>query len=687
MREMRNTIVLTVAAVMLSASAEAELVRLRVERRETVLGGRAFGLAGPYEKIVGVAEFALDPALPQNQIVVDLPLAPRNARGRVEFTADFYLLKPVDPAKGNGRLFYEVGNRGGKAMLPTFHKATGAPDPSTDAEFGDGTLMRQGFTLLWMGWQWDVPDGRMRMEMPVATADGKPITGLVRGNFILNRRADTASVADRNHKAYPVLKPTAGDDQLTVRSNRTDKPAIIPRSKWKWVDPQTVAVDGGFEPGKIYDVVYRAQDPKVVGVGLAGTRDIVSFFKYEKSEANPVPTIRYALAWGVSQSGRFLRHFLYQGFNEDERGRQVFDGVIDQVGGAGRGSFNHRFAQASRDALEHFNILFPVDLFPFTDSPSTDPETRITDSLLARAEKSGTVPKLFHLLTNSEYFNRNGSLIHTDPSGSTDAELPSTSRIYLMSSAPHGPGPFPPTSNAQGDLIGLAALNPLDYRPVVRALFAALDRWVAAGVEPPPSRYARIADGTLVLRSSGGWPAIPGFAFPPPQLVAYRLDFGPQWSKGIVDFEPPKIGKPYVVRVPAVDADGNDRAGVRLPEVAVPLATHAGWNLRHPSIGAPEHLAGEIGSYIPFPRTRAERQRTGDPRRSIEERYASKEIYLQQVTAASLVLMESGLLLSQDLAGIRERASAHWDFAISPASSASATRDPRLHTTLRPSAR
>jgi hypothetical protein len=673
---MRATI-LAVTFLTFASTAHAELVRLRVDRRDVVAGGKAFGLAGAYEKLVGTAEFALDPALAQNQIVVDLPLAPRDARGRVEFTADFYLLKPVDATKGNGRLFYEVGNRGGKSLLATFQKATASADPSSDAEFGDGALMRQGFTLLWMGWQWDVPDGRMRMEMPVATADGKPITGLVRGNFILNRRADTASVADRNHQAYAVLKPTAGDDQMTVRSNRTDTPRIIPRSQWKWVDAQTVTVEGGFEPGKIYDVVYRAQAPKVVGVGLAGTRDIVSFFKYDKTEANPIPTIRYALGWGVSQSGRFLRHFLYQGFNEDERGRQVFDGVIDQVGGAGRGSFNHRFAQASRDALEHFNILFPVDLFPFTDGPSTDPETQVTDSLLARAEKSRTTPKLFHILTNSEYFNRNGSLVHTDPAGSKDAELPANTRIYLMSSAPHGPGPFPPTSNSQGDLVGLAALNPLDYRPVVRALFAALDRWVVDGVEPPPSRYPRIADGTLVPRASGGWPSIPGFKLPPPQIVAYRLDFGPDWSKGIVDFEPPKIGKPYVVRVPAVDADGNDRAGVRLPDIAVPLATQAGWNFRNPSIGAPEHLAGEIGSYIPFPRTRAERSRAGDPRRSIEERYANKEEYLQKITAASLALLEDGFLLSQDLPDIRERASAHWDFATSRAASASAAPGPR----------
>jgi hypothetical protein len=657
------TILLLFVLVALSTDAEAELVRLRVERRDVVLDGRPFGLAGPYEKLVGRAEFALDPARRQNAIVVDLPLAPRNLRGHVEFSADFYLLKPVDPLKGNGRLFYEVGNRGGKGLLTTFQKASPSTDPTTEAEFGDGALMRQGFTLLWMGWQWDVPDGRMRMEMPIATENGKAIAGLVRGNFILNQRAATASVADRNHKAYPVLDPASAKDVMTVRDNRLDAPQVVPREQWKWVDSQTVALDGGFEPGRIYDVVYRTKDPRVVGVGLAGTRDIVSFFRYERGAGNPMPTIRHALTWGSSQSGRFLRHFVYQGFNEDEHGRKVFDGILDQVGGAGRGSFNHRFAQASRDALEHFNILFPVDMFPFADAPQTDAETGVTDALLARAEKSGTTPKIFHILTNSEYFNRGGSLIHTDPAGTRDAEVPATTRIYLMSSAPHGPGPFPPAANRSGDLVGLAPLNPLDYRPVVRALFQAMDRWVVDGTAPPASRYPRIGDGTLVVPQSAAWPAIPGFTFPPPQQIPHRLDFGPNWAKGIVDHEPPRIGKPFVVRVPAVDADGNDRAGIRLPEIAVPLATHAGWNFRHPAIGAADHLAGEIGSYIAFARTRADRLRRGDPRPSIEERYASKDAYMGKITAAALELVRGGYLLAQDLPDVLTRASAHWDWA------------------------
>jgi hypothetical protein len=643
-------------------------VRFRIERREVIAGGRSFGAAGSYEKLVGKVDFGFDPSLPANDIVVDLKLAPRDARGLVEASADFYMLKPVDPRRGNGRLFYEVGNRGGKSILPTFQKAAGSPDPTTDAEIGDGALMRQGFTLLWMGWQWDVPvrPGVMRMEMPVATENGKPITGLVRGNFILNERAATASLADRNHLAYQVLEPASAEHVMTVRDEPTAKGQVIPRARWRFVDGSTVALDGGFEPGRIYDVVYRAKDPKVVGCGLAGTRDLVSFLKYDTSSSNPVPGLRVALAWGVSQSGRFLRHFLYQGFNADEEGRQVFDGVFDQVGGAGRGSFNHRFGQASRDALQYFNILFPVDLFPFTDGPETDPETGVTDSLLARSERSRTTPKLFHLLTNSEYFNRAGSLVHADPTGTRDVDLPATTRVYTIASAPHGPGPFPPTSNVGGGMVGRAVLNPLDYRPAVRALFRALDRWVTEDVAPPPSLYPRVADGTLTAPDRAGWPAIPGFELPQQPLRAFHLNFGADWTKGIVSIEPPEVGTAFVVRVPAVDGDGNARAGIRLPDIAVPLATQAGWNYRDSSIGATNRLAGEIGSYIPFARTRADRERTHDPRPSIDERYASRDEYVGKFAAATLDLVARGYLLSEDVADLIKHAAEHYTWATRP---------------------
>ena len=647
-----------------ASDAQARLVSLSIERREVVLDGRAFGLAGPYEKLVGTAHFAVDPDLPQNQIIVDLKLAPRNAHGEVEFSSDFYLLKPVDPSRSNGRLFYEAGNRGSKRILQIFQKASRSADPTTGGEFGDGVLMSRGFSFLWMGWQWDVPDGRMRMSMPVAVTDGQPITGLVRGNFV-GPVGSTALVADRGHRAYSVVNPASDEHVMTVKSLPTDPPTVVPRDRWRFTEPGTVELDGGFVPGQIYDVVYLSEGPRVIGAGLAGTRDIVSFFKYEEGDANPLPNTEYALGWGVSQTGRFLRHFLYQGFNEDESGRQVFDGVFDQVGGAGRGSFNHRFGQASRDALQHFNFLFPVDMFPFADTTLTDPLTGVTDGLLRRASNSGTVPKIFHLLTNSEYFNRAGSLIHTDPTGVRDVAPPDTSRIYMVSSGPHIVGQFPPAPNPSASFLGQASMNPLVYAPVIRALFDALDAWVVDDREPPPSRYPRLADKTLTPPPETGWPEGTGARLPQSPLTALRLDFGPNWSSGIVSNEPPLIGDPFVQLVPAVDANGNDRAGIRLPEIEVPLATQTGWNYRHPNIGAADRLSSEIGSYFPFARTAAEREQNNDARLSIAERYRDKSDYLGRVTEAALHLVEERYLLATDLPEVIQRAGNHYDWAVS----------------------
>ncbi len=651
--------------------ADASVTRLQIDRREVVLNGQPFGAAGPYEKLVGKVHFALDPALPQNRGIIDLDLAPKNARGSVVFSADFCLLKPVDPARGNGRLFYEAGNRGTKRILPVFQNAANSADPSTSEEVGNGALMLQGFTLLWMGWQWDVPSGRMRMEVPIATDNGRPITGWVRGNFIPGTNLTSALVADRGHQPYPVVDPSSAEHRLLVRTLPTDPPREIARATWRFTGPGTITADRGFEAGLIYDVVYRARDPRVVGAGLAGTRDIVSFFKNATAaEGNPMPfdlapgkpAITQAIGWGVSQTGRFLRHLVYEGFNEDERGRRVFDGLIDQVGGAGRGSFNHRFGQQSRDQLQHFNILYPVDMFPFTDADQLDPETGITDGLLARATRSNTVPKFFHVLTDSEYFNRAGSLVHTDVTGARDVPPPPTSRIYFIASAPHIVGAFPPAPFGDADFAGRADMNTLVYTPVIRALFRALDRWITDGVEPPPSRYPLLADGTLTAVDASGWPAVPGFTRPQSPMTTYRLDFGPEWSKGIVSKEPPGIGTAFVGRVPAVDEAGNGRAGIRLPEIAVPLATHTGWNYRRPSIGAPERLASEIGSYLPLPRTRADREKTGDGRKSIAERYASREDYIGRISLAALALVEQGYLLAEDLPAVIQRAAAHYDW-------------------------
>jgi hypothetical protein len=443
---------------------------------------------------------------------------------------------------------------------------------------------------------------------------------------------------------------------MTVRDRPLDAPHQIPRDRWRFVSDSSVSLEGGFELGRIYDVVYRARDPRVVGTGLAGTRDLISFLKYNQTEANPVPGIRVAYGWGVSQSGRLLRHFLYEGFNEDEQGKQVFDGVIDEVGGAGRGSFNHRFAQASRDAEEFFNVFYPADMFPFTDGPETDPETGETGSLLGRAEARHVAPKIFHILSNSEYFNRAGSLIHTDPRGKRDIDPPANSRIYSIASGPHfSTAPVKPAG-------GAALGNPLDRSPVVRALLKDMDAWVVDGTPPPASRIPHIRDGTLVPTEKAGWPAIPGVRFPVPYLKTYRLDFGPEWDKGIVDYEPPKIGKPFVGLVPAVDQNGNSRAGIRMAAVEVPVGTFGGWNFRSPSIGAADQLLGENGSFHPFPCTKPARVASADSRLSMEERYSSREEYLKMVTPAARQMTKDRFLLPEDVTRMVDDSMATYDW-------------------------
>lgn len=656
--------VLLAGAGLDGALADARVVRVTIERREPVLAGKAFGLAGPYETLVGTVEIALDPTLRQNQAVVDLALAPRNERGEVVFAADVFILKPVDLRRGNGRVYCEVPNRGGKGILRRLQLAESSLDPREARDFGDGWLMEQGFALVWMGWQWDVPvtPGLLRLHSPIATDRGRPITGLVRSVVIVGERKGEAPLGDRGHTAYPATEPEGPDSRLYVRDRRLDPTRLLPRGRWRFVGPTTVALDGGFEPGRIYEVVYRSRDPRVAGCGLAATRDLVSFFKSEPGEANPLAGVTLALAHGVSQSGRFLRHFLHEGFNEDERGRRVFDGIFVEVAGAGGGSFNHRFAQASRDPHQHWNVLYPADAFPFSDAAGTDPETGETRSLLDRAAARGTVPKIFHVVTAYEYWNRAASLMHTDPSGTRDLALPDTSRVYLVASAQHGPGTLPPTEGGAAGSDGLHATNPNDFRPAIRALVRAFDQWVAEGTEPPPSRYPRIADGTLVPPEKAGWPAVPGVRFPTVRNEPAHLDFGPEWPRGVITIEPPMLGRVFSALVPAVDADGNDRAGIRLPEVAVALASQTGWNWRHPRTGAPDALVPYLGSYLPFAWTEAEREASGDPRFSVEERYRGREDYLGRVAVAAVSLVRQRFLLAEDVPFVLERAAAHWDW-------------------------
>ena len=639
--------------------AVAEVVRIDVQSRADIAGGKAFGTTGAYEKLAGRIYFEVDPSLAPNKIITDIDKAPRNARGRVEFSSDFYLIKPKQIERGNGTLLYEVSNRGGKGMLAFYNQATGSLDPSTDAQMGDGFLMMQGFTLLWVGWQFDVPhrDGLVRVFAPIATDNGKPLVGIVRSEVIVSKLAYDASLADRDHIAYTVANPADPANTLSVRDSIEGPRRFIPRSEWK-LDRGRVYLPSGFQPAKIYEVVYKAQDPPVAGVGAAAVRDTVSHLKFGSADALSIPagSIRRAIGFGISQSGRFLRTYLYYGFNEDEQHRKVFDGVMAHVAGGGRGSFNLRFSQPSRDGPPYLNKFYPTDIFPFTDTVQTDPQTGEKDGLLLRVKPELT-PKIFYTNSSYEYWGRAASLIHTSIDGRADAPVPDTTRIYVFAGGQHGPAAFPPRRS-----IGQQMNNPNDYRWSMRALLVAMNKWITDDIAPPASRHPRVEDRTLVQVESLKFPALAGVGKPTEAHKAYRVFYGLEFaSKGIVSIDPPESNGSFAILVPQVDEDGNELAGLKMPEISVPLATYTGWNLFNAESGPTSLLSSMQGAYIPLPRTRADRERSKDPRPSIEERYESRERYLALVTAAARELVQQRYLLEGDVESVAKRAGEHWD--------------------------
>jgi hypothetical protein len=659
---------LMLAAFLVSTAAAAVTEIHIVEQSEVAVGNP--GSAGPYERVIAKVHFAVDPKLPANRIVTDIDYAPHDSHGLVGFDADIYILKPRDAAKGNGTALLEINNRGRKGLLTMFDLAHGSLDPRSAAEFGDGFLLKQGYTLVWVGWQFDVPHdpALMRLFTPIAKNGDRSITGLVRSDFVLDRMEHSHSLADRNHIAYPVLNPDDPSIQLTVRDRPRAERHTIPRAEWRFAhdddgrpvpDLTSVYMASGFQPGKIYEVVYTAKDPSVVGLGPTAVRDFVSFLKYG-NPALPLGDesrfLKRVIGFGTSQSGRFLRTFLYYGFNADEKGRMVFDGVWAHVAGAGRGSFNHRFAQPSRDAHLFMNIFYPTDIFPFTDLDETDPDTHLTDGILDRATGEKAVPKIFYTNGSYEYWGRAAALIHSTLDGKEDAPLAPKTRIYFLAGTQHGPGAQPVKHDTQN------LANPTDYRWAMRALLVDMNAWLTDDTPPPASRYPRIAKDQLVTINAVHFPKIPGVEFPAHLHHAYRVDYGPHFrDAGIVSIEPPKVGRAFPALVPQVDADGNDQGGVSLPEVAVPLATLTGWNLRAASIGAPDMLYNMVGSMIPFARTKAEREKNHDPRLSIEERYPSRADYLEKISAAAATLIRDRLLLADDVAPIKTNAAADWD--------------------------
>jgi len=641
--------------------AAATVSRVTIQSRQDVLGGRPFGTAGSYEKLAGVVEFTLDPANAANAPIVDLARAPRDARGRVVASANFMVLRPKAMPRERAMALLEVPNRGGKAVLPYFARAAWSADPASAAEFGDALPLRLGLTLIWVGWQFDVPprDGVLRLDAPVATEGGRPIEGLVRCDWTVDERTVTLPLGHRGHRSYPIVDAEHPDNVLTERDGRLAARRVMPRDQWRFVDGETrIARDRGFEPGKIYELVYRARDPVVVGIGLAAVRDMMSYAKYDASSLFPV---RWGVGLGISQTGRFLRHFVYQGFNTDEARRPVFDGLFVHTAGAGRGSFNHRFAQPSRDAHRFSAFFYPTDVFPFTGRSQRDPETRITDGLFAH---EAHLPKIFFTNTGYEYWGRAASLIHVTPAADADIEPASNERIYHLAGAQHFVVDRPAVPE-QSDAVVSYRGSPLDIHPALRSLLARLVEWVREGREPPANAYPRLDGGTLVAVDRVRAPAIPGVRWPRVAHEAYRVDYGPRWPDGVITLEPPRLGKPFPVRVPQVDADGNELGGVRSLELLAPLATYTPWSLRRGAVN-PEELVDFYGTFIPFARNRVERERTGDPRASMAERYGDRTRYMDLVRRHAETLTRVGFLLVEDVPRVVEQAERGWTWLMPP---------------------
>ena len=622
-------------ALVSTSSLRAEVTKVTIANRTVVAGGQAFGQVGPYEKLTGTIEFALDPMDRHNSPIVDLEHASRAADGRVHFSADLYVLRPAETEKGNGVLLFEIANRGRKGLLGRFNRgAGGSQDPMAPADFGDGFLMKDGYTLVWVGWQFDVQPPFVRVEAPAANVEGH-----VHYSFIVDEKQAEASPSDL--PAYPPLDVNDRTASLTVRDRFWGSPTRVPRDRWRFRVQDSrvrIALDDGFEPGRLYEIDYAATGAKVVGVGLAAIRDAASAFRYRTDL--PIRG-RSAYIFGASQSGRFLRQFLHDGFNADERDRRAFDLVWPHIAGAGQGSFNERFAAPGYNT-------FSATRFPFADLEQTGPDGR-RDGLLAKY-RPDQLPKVIYTNTSVEYWGlgRSAALTHITVDGTKDATVPENVRIYQLAGTQHGEAAFPPTPGT-GQSLG----NPTPQGNVMRALLRAAHQWVGSGTPPPDSRHPALHDRTLVPLKAIGFPAIPGVSDPRTIEGPGRMDGGHFTAL------------PFLV--PRVDADGNEVAGIRVPELAVPLATTTGWNFRAERIGNPATIYALLGSYVPFARTKAEREARHDPRLSVEERYRDREDYLQRIRVSAAALVKDRFLLQEDVDDVVQRATRHWSYATATA--------------------
>mgnify|MGYP000173615905 CR=1 FL=1 len=635
-------------SLLLVSASQAEVVRIEVTERETL---NSDAVEFTYELINGVVYFTLDPDVEANQAVTDIALAPLNGAGLVEYSADFKLLVPSSGI-ANGGLLYNVNNRGGSRVPPEVSL--------------QHPLSELGFTYLVTGWinELEPRNGRIRLHAPVVGTAAEPVTGQVRYEVSVTNASNDVNIAGGGHLAYYPSEDGLANASLSKRLYQTDPRVPVERSEFSLSisevadsnQPEILLnVDGGFEPGLIYELIYEAKDPVLAGSGMTGIRDLVSLMRYGGAgegelQQLDLPELENAVAWGNSQSGRLLRQYVYDGFNADLEGRIVFDGVIPVIAGGGYGMFNNRFAMPTRTNGHHSNYLYPNDLFPFTYGDSTDPFTGRTDGVLRKARASGTVPKIMHIQTSNEYWLRGGSLPHTNPEGTADAELPEEVRFYTIGGSQHGSGDGVVRPPARGQLSN----NPNMWAPISNSLIVAMYNWVAEGESPPPSRYPRIADGTLVASHVDGrvnrdaWNRLNGVNHPASMYQPTHNNYGSRWdSQRIIDQHPDYSDHFYQAMVPMVDTDNNDLPGSTIlpPLASVPLGTFVSWNLRAPETGAERSLARLSGGYIPFPANTAVAVQSRDPRNSIAGLYPSYADYLSEFEAATDQLISEGYLL------------------------------------------
>lgn len=635
--------------------AEARIKRIEITRVESpTFGGMSFGDVGQYEKLVGRAFGEVDPNDPANRVIADIALAPRNARGQVEYSTDLYILRPLNRAAGNHKIFYEINNRGSDYSFGLLNSSPAAAinDPTTVGDAGNGFLMRQGYTIVFSGWDAGVlaGGGRQTIEVPIAqNADGSPIVGPSMEEFVIDNSTTMAAGL-----TYPAATLDKSQASFTVRVHYGDAPMPISAEAWEYVNATTIRLlpaGTQFQQGRLYEFQYPATGASLIGLGFAATRDLATFLRRAKADEAGQPNplsgdVQYVYSFCHSQPCRYMHDFLNLGFNADEQGQRVFDGILNWVGGGSGGFFNYRFGQPGRTHRQHIGRHYPERQFPFANQVLTDSITGKTDGRLRRCLATATCPKIFEANSANEYWVKGGSLLHTDTQGN-DLPDPPNVRYYFFSSLPHssGIGPVGPGMCQQ-------PRNPLVANAGLRALLVALDEWVSQQQDPPPSQVPRIADGTLVaaLPQIGmGFPRIPGVTYNGLMSTGDLFDFGAGFDQGILTKLPPVLlGSPYPTFVPKTDSNGIDIAGIRLPELATPIATYTGWGTRTMAF-AGEDLCDAAGAMIRLPTTRSEKAAAGDPRSSLEELYGDHWGYVLRVGIAAMELYQQRFYLWDDV--------------------------------------